>query len=118
MLAGAVYVITLRGTAYLASTAKAWARSDDKEWRAQAPVPGLDLMVEVPRDVPEGPRGTRFELAIYPAHSFPGQGTPSWGRTYWIRNTPEGPVLDRYERAGAGSKRPARGASGRSEEDI
>jgi hypothetical protein len=94
MLADGVYVIALHGTALFAGEARAYARADRREWRSQAPVPGLNLMVEVPRTLREADRGTPCEIAIYTAISRPGQGPSLWSGRYWVRNTAEGPVLE------------------------
>jgi hypothetical protein len=97
MLAEGVYVVALHGTAVLAGDARAWARADRREWRSQASVPGVNLMVEVPRTIREGDRGTLFETAIYPGSSGPGEGPALWSGRYWVRNTTLGPVLEDAE---------------------
>jgi hypothetical protein len=74
-----------------------WLRTQHAWWGAHA-VPGSDLVVDVPKTTHEGLRGrTLFEVAVCWAGSGPGKGPVLWSGTYWVRNTPEGPILEKAE---------------------
>ena len=96
MLWGGVYVVILRGTAMLSDQTTGWMKTAG-EWQPNPSVPGMDLMLEVPRAVSEDPRGTFFEAAIFWTNAGPGGGEALWSGKYWVRSAREGPVLEEAE---------------------
>jgi hypothetical protein len=92
------YTVALRGTSALASVARGWFKTKIAWWKSE-PIPGMDILLDIPRASHEPVTGTVFDAALYWIERSPGKGEPLWSGRFQVRNTLAGPVLEQIERS-------------------
>jgi len=93
-LVAETYVVQLRGSVLLAGQARGWIKQAGR-WRAARLDAGDDIRVVVRRADSEGSSGTPFEVMLSWKEERPGRGEALWRQRFWVRDTAEGPVLDK-----------------------
>ena len=92
------YVVTLQGTASLASVACGWFKTKIAWWRSPR-VPGRDILLDIPKATREPSTGTVFDAAVYWAEQAPGLGDPLWTGKFQVRDSEDGGVVEKVEHA-------------------
>ena len=92
------YTVALKGTAALASVACGWFKTKIAWWRSPR-VPGKDILLDIPKATREPPNGTIFDAALYWAEMAPGLGDPLWTGQFQVRDSEDGGVVEKVEKA-------------------